>query len=149
MAFIQNLVDNRSALKEILQFQADIATKSFHTRVQTQIQNEQQLATGFVPRGPFNTMDCHLTLDECADCKFNPVFLHRLATWAVSLQWDLNTSETTSLFELMLSYIYTTGYYPPFPVRKYPDNVNNRAQHWVLTSKVLTVRICCQDSLVV
>ena len=87
------LAGNRSALKEILQFQADIATKSFHTRVQTQIQNEQQLATGFVPRGHFNTMDCNLTLDECAECKFNQVFLHHLATWAVSLQWDLNTNK--------------------------------------------------------
>ena len=133
------LIGNRSALQEILRFQADIATKSFHNRVQTQIQQEQHLATGFVPRGPFITMDCTLSLEECSECKFNQVFLHRLATWAVSLQWDLNTHETTSLFELMLSYIYTTGHYPPFPVRKYPNNINNRAQHWILRDQNPTV----------
>lgn len=70
--------------------------------------------------------------DDCAECKFTPVFLFRLATWAATLQWDTNTSETTSLFELMLSYIYTTNSYPPYPLRKYPNNANNRAQHWVL-----------------
>ena len=59
-------------------------------------------------------------------------YLFRLATWAATLQWDTNTSETTSLFELMLSYIYTTNAYPPYPLRKYPNNANYRAQHWVL-----------------
>ena len=85
-----------------------------------------------MPPGPFEIYSNPLTLNDCQLCKFNPEFLSRLSIWASAVSWDLNTNETTSTFELMLSYIYSTGSYPPYPLMKYPDNENNRSIHWVL-----------------
>ena len=74
-----------------------------------------------IPIGPFINMQCVLSMEECRTGKFNPAFLHRLSVWANTITWDI-TNETTSLFELMLSYIFSTGLYPPYPLKR----------HWVL-----------------
>ena len=34
--------------------------------------------------------------------------------------------------ERMLSYIYNHRTIPPLPIKRYPDNVNDRSRHWVL-----------------
>ena len=122
----------RKSLHEILGFQVEVAKKSFDQRAHVNSLNDQQNVQGFVPPGPFEMYSNPLTLNDCQLCKFNPEFLMRLSSWASNVSWDLNTNETTSTFELMLSYIYSTGCYPPYPLRKYPDNANNRSIHWVL-----------------
>ena len=127
-----DILSRRKALEEVMHFQVAAAHKSLCNRVQRVVVNEQMNVHGFVPSGPFRFFDRPLAIDECQGCKFNPDFLCRLSEWTSTLPWDLNTQETTSVFELMLSYIYSTGYYPPYPLRKYPNNDNNRSIHWVL-----------------
>ena len=107
-----------------------------------------------IPIGPFINMQCVLSMEECRTGKFNPAFLHRLSVWANTIPWDMHTNETTSLFELMLSYIFSTGLYPPYPLKRHPENENDRSPdigsleictpNW--TFRVAIVLIFCQGS---
>ena len=86
---------NRRVLKEILLFQVEMPKKSFAKRVQQSGTCEQQNAKGVKPIGPYVSMHCTFSLGECCTCKFNPAFLHGLSAWASTIQWDINTNETT------------------------------------------------------
>lgn len=85
-----------------------------------------------------------------AECIYGSVFLHRVAQWASTLFWETEPNHSTSYFELMLQFIYTTGTLPPFPMAKYPERPSNKQKCWVLKDQNPTYDFqgfTCQDIL--
>ena len=124
----------RQALGEIFEFQVKAAHKSFEVHAE-QLQTQRAhtvFGKGCVPTANLVVWPTNLTLDQCKDCKFCPLFLHRISCWASKLEWEIDSPNHTTYIELMLSYIYDTRLYPPFPVLKYPHNPNCRAMVWLL-----------------
>ena len=130
----ENLCVQRKSLGEVLNFQLKVAHRAFeNTRSQISEQRAPTVfAKGFVPSLNLVPWVCHIPLEQCKDCKFNPLFLFRIAEWASSLSWSIDSPEHTTYVELMLSYIFDTQLYPPYPILKYPKNPNSRAMVWLL-----------------
>lgn len=129
-----SLCAQRKALGEIFEFQVKAAHKSFEVHAKKlQSQRAQTMfGKGCVPTSNLVVWPTNLTLDQCKDCKFCPLFLHRISEWASKLEWEIESPNHTTYFELLLSYIFDTRLYPPFPVLKYPNNPNCRSMVWLL-----------------
>ena len=123
----------RTASAEVMSFQVKIAWKAIQAN---SAHLSSQVATivtghGIVP----TTTDLwinSLTEGQCHACKFNPEFLFRLAQWANTVPWDCASTHHTSFIEIMLSFIFSTKTFPPFPIRKYQNKANARQTKWVL-----------------
>lgn len=128
------LSKHRQALKEIVHFQVSCAHKIFRSSTkQLDISRESTIyARGHIPDQHLITWNCQLARDSCDDCPICPEFLHRLASWANGIRWQLDIPQHISFFELMLSFIYDTGTHPPYPVKKYPNKPSCRAVIWRL-----------------
>ena len=131
---IDNLCVQRISLGEILEFQVQTARRAFvlTTSRLREARAPTVFAKGVVPTCNLVSWDCQITEELSTECKFNPVFLVRIATWASSLRWSIASPDHISYFELMLSYIFDTRMYPPFPVRKYPHKPDSRQTIWIL-----------------
>ena len=123
----------KSCSAEVMSFQVSAAWRAIRTNSQKLISDSESIVTGkgVIPTH-LSSWRNDLLEGQCMACKFCGVFLHRLALWANSLQWDLHTVHHTSFIELMLSYIFSTKSFPPFPVKKYQHKENARAKIWLL-----------------
>ena len=119
---------------KFLEFQVQTAHRAFV--ITTSRLSEERAPTvfgkGVVPTYNLVSWDCHISDELSEECKFNPVFLVRISTWASNLVWNTDSPDHTSYFELMLSYIFDTKLYPPFPICKYPHKPESRQTIWVL-----------------
>ena len=128
------LTAQRKVCGEVLDFQVRAAHRSFQVISNSLIHDRATsiFAKGAIPTDNLVPWVCHLSEEQCALCKFNPIFLARVSEWASKLHWSLDPGGQITYVELMLSYIFDTGCYPPFPVLKYPQNPNSRAMVWLL-----------------
>ena len=128
-----SLCKHRQALHQIVLFQISCAHKVFLASAKQLDRSRDStfFGKGIVPGHDLIRWSCQLTMNSCSECHINATFLHRLATWAYGMHWQVS-NQHVSFFELMLSFIFDTNSYPPFPVRKYPNNPSSRIMVWQL-----------------